>query len=141
MTPKQALRIFLDRYNCQRRGNFGFRHRWTSDGCVVTLVVPGFHDREFEGFSEGVRSPATQAASETAARVAFKADPDVNDARRRLPPTMLSLRKMYKFSSHQVRGLRELGYNPNSVLVDIAKSLHLGFRQLGCRTAMFDRDM
>ena len=144
--PKTCARTavvdFLRRYNnnyCEQL--FYFELQRAGHGCHATLVTRGFYNRRFEsGFSTCASPLAAKRAAEQAACQAFKLDLEVNEVRRRLPPSMKDIRNFFALGRVQKEELRALGFDSASVQLDIMKSIYNGLRKLGCLTSLWDRN-
>ena len=133
------MSIFLSRYNGERgKDLFHFEARRLRGGCTATLVARGFHDRRFEGFGQGASEILAKRSAELAACQTFKLDHDVNEVRPWLPPSLQQIRKFFSLSKAQKEELTALGADPKTVQSDIVNSIYNGFRDLGCRTELWD---
>ncbi|CAE7229034.1 unnamed protein product [Symbiodinium natans] len=142
MYARTAVVDFLRRYNnnyCEQL--FYFELQRAGHGCHATLVTRGFYNRRFEsGFSTCASPLAAKRAAEQAACQAFKLDLEVNEVRRRLPPSMKDIRNFFALGRVQKEELRALGFDSASVQLDIMKSIYNGLRKLGCLTSLWDRN-
>ncbi|CAE7359780.1 unnamed protein product [Symbiodinium natans] len=138
MGPKEAVRVFLIRYNFDSKEClYHFELERSGRGWSATLVTTGFRGRSFTGWAAGYGGTCKREAENDACR-AFKADKEVNEARRRLPPTMSTIRQYFTISRAQRDQLRALGMEPGTVQKDVSTCIYNGFRRLGCRTAFWE---
>ena len=140
LDSKTALSFFMGRYTnlptatgqCQWQYECIESNGWY----MSTLVIPAFFGRRFN--SSWTR---TMQWAEEDARQVFKADLQVLEILRKLPPPMQKIRDRASLDKDQKKVIREMGYNTTTVQSQIWTSVYSGFKQLGCRTAAWDAEV
>eukprot|EP00438_Fugacium_kawagutii_P007722 Skav224507 [mRNA] locus=scaffold3754:98946:99167:- [translate_table: standard] len=70
--------------------------------------------------------------------MAFRDDAEVQEIAKWLPPGQQKIRAKVALSSGEKKRLRNAGFESKSVLHELRQALHLEFRDLGYRTALWD---
>ena len=154
MSARTCVHDLMVRYNVNDnlKDLYHFKHTACAEGITAVLVASGFNDREFRGFARhgssvgnttalAKRTPAPlldRRAAEQEACEVFKKDGEVDHVRQRLPPPIDRIRKFFNIDKHQKDELAAMGFHPKAVQSDITKAIYSGFRDLGCRTALWD---
>ncbi|CAE7042051.1 unnamed protein product [Symbiodinium sp. CCMP2592] len=129
MAPRNAVQAFLGRYTHARNPEYDLQHIARDNGDVlVRLRTPAFFGRHYE--VEG-NEPRDACA-------AFKYDPEVDKARRKLLPPLQKIRQHCMLSKAQKEELRKRGFDAEDVQNDVYMLVYSGFRPLGCCTAFWD---
>lgn len=129
MQPRNAVISFMGRYTNSGEA-LQFEHSLESYGCRATLLTPSFNERSFSGCCKDSRGRAEEAACEV-----FKRDPQVNEARKWLPPSMQKIRDRVSLDGTQKAELRRMGMDTTLVQSSMWRCIFNGFRHLGCCTA------
>eukprot|EP00438_Fugacium_kawagutii_P020884 Skav211775 [mRNA] locus=scaffold305:59966:60415:+ [translate_table: standard] len=130
---------FLHRYHA---GTEDVSHLWSFSyhhhgvWLKATLTTSGIarEDRSFEG-KEWCYS--SRLAEMSAIRV-FREDADVRRIAKRLPPTMARMRDSCRLKKDEKAAVRAAGIDPRVVVRELVQAVYMHFRDLGCRTALWD---
>ena len=144
LSPKRALNTFFERYTAHptsdKKADHYFQHeflqqkcRWTQSPVVATLITPSFFNRSFRGVEKQDIWEAENSACEC-----FFQDEDVVDVCQRIPPSLSKLRAHVWLSPPQQEALRAEGHDPAALRMEMRDKLYCAFRELGCRTAVWD---
>ena len=91
LEARDALWIFLSRYNSSNKPQYHFEHKWHGSRVVAILVTPVFFGRRFQSSPQlGTRE------AERSACLVFKDDRDVQKVRRVLPPTIQKIKIVFR---------------------------------------------
>eukprot|EP00438_Fugacium_kawagutii_P006332 Skav213287 [mRNA] locus=scaffold2236:80465:80764:- [translate_table: standard] len=97
--------------------------------------MPSYFNRRFVGRPKGTREQAENATI----RDVFLQDADVLDVAEKLPPTMDSIRQFTVLSTDQKKECRDQGIDRADLHRQLQHCIYMGFRELGCRNAVWDQ--
>ena len=135
LPPRRAVDNFFERYTGKAAGDHRDHYfQWPDEQVMIAeLVTPSFYNKVFRGQEE-----STAVEAELSACRCFAQDPDVLEACRKLPPPLSRIRDLVYLSPWQKDALRKQGYDPQILQREMGDKLHLKFRDLGFRTAVWD---
>ena len=99
----------------------------------ATLTAHSLNERQFKG--DWCNS---ERLAEKSAINAFREDPEVSEIAKRLPPIMKRLRENLKLSKAEKSSIEAAGIQPRDVVNELMHTVYMYFRDLGCRTALWD---
>ena len=133
--PKTAVRDFLERYS-NRQVKVTYQHKRNAAGIVAKLVTPQFFERAFEG-----SMAADEKGAEVSACKAFLKDPQVQQVSKLVPPSISLIRKRLQFNKYQKNSITEHGLCPRELQTEMVQEVYMTFRDMGCRTALWDENL
>eukprot|EP00438_Fugacium_kawagutii_P032659 Skav216055 [mRNA] locus=scaffold2261:43565:44035:- [translate_table: standard] len=146
--PKQALDHFFYRYLQSEVLDFSFEYEWWGRHCQAALRTPslGRSGRSFEGKWEewkGGNWRNIQRKAEISAMKTFQRDSEVLEIAKKLPPALDKIKKELNslFSGLPqtfVDKTSQAGVSIWTVKRELVDAVYLLFRNMGCRTALWD---
>ena len=73
--------------------------------------------------------------------IALTTPREVLEAARWLVPPICRLRRRVVLNKDQKNLLRQAGYDPGKLHKEMTHNLYMGFRAIGCRTALWDSNL
>ena len=137
--PSRALTQFSELYCCTNKHEFSFTVHTRDLGYSATLTFPAFYNRSYNG-----KSKRTVEGAKVSAAEAFQGNASVVHTAALLPPSQKIIRKyaaaaLKKFQRKILE--EELGEDGKSIEKEIGHEIFMGFQELGCRTALWDRNV
>mmetsp|Transcript_25208 Transcript_25208/g.52318 ORF Transcript_25208/g.52318 Transcript_25208/m.52318 type:complete len:157 (-) Transcript_25208:97-567(-) len=100
----------------------------------ATLTTYVLNDRKFQG----KMSSTSMRLAEESAVIAFREDPEVREIAKVLPPPRKKIKEWVHLNSQERERLVAAGFDTSIVLEEFVQSVYMHFRELGCRTALWD---
>ena len=138
-TQKKLLRPFLHRYHAgieKPEDRYCHLEFANDEGWVkATLTVSLTTERCFEGEWCWNEDDAEVSAVE-----AFRSDEEVLEIAENLPPTMGDIEKTVTLRREEIDRLHEANILEAVVMKELVQAVYIHFRELGCRTALWDSE-
>ena len=137
-TVKKLLRPFIHRYYAgiekpENSNLYHFAYTHQQKWVKATLVVALTTERWFEG-----EWCWTQYDAEVSAIEAFRSDEEVLEIAENLPPMMNQIKKSVTLRREEKDRLHAANIPQAVVMKELIQAVYIHFRDLGCRTAIWD---
>ena len=136
---RDAVTVFFCRYTGCDEKDYSFDCTWRRGYCKAVLKTPSLGDRTFEGkWKRGSNREKSRHLAEFSAIDAFKADREVLEIAASLPPPITRIKEKIFLRKDEYLAVKAHGLVPTEVVRRMVHRVFLEFRELGCRTALWD---